>query len=53
MEGDPFGDETIDDIDNPLHPGSPIGDGLLPLLLMAAGGALWIRRRTAKDSQQN
>ncbi len=53
MEGDPFGDETIDDINNPQHPGSPIGDGLLPLLLMAAGGALWIRRRTAKNSQQN
>lgn len=44
---DPFGDQTIRGTKNPLQPGSPVGDGILPLLLMAAGGALlvWRRRR--------
>lgn len=51
MEDDPFGGETIDDTENPLQPGTPIGDGVLPLLLMAAGYALWIRRRTTGNSK--
>ena len=50
MEDDPFGGETIGDTENPLQPGTPIGDGILPLLLMAAGYALWIRRRTTRKS---
>ncbi len=50
MDDDPFGGETIDDTENPLQPGTPIGDGILPLLLMAAGYALWIRRRTTRKS---
>lgn len=45
MEDNPFGDQTIDDIENPLQPGSPVGDGVLPLLLMAAVAALAVARR--------
>ena len=53
MEDDPFGGETIGGTENPLQPGAPIGSGLLPLLLMAAGYALWMRRRTAGNSTRS
>ena len=36
----PFGDDNIGDIDNPSQPGdapAPLGDALLPLLLLALG----------------
>ena len=32
---DPFGGQTVDDITNPQEPGTPIGDALLPMMLMA------------------
>ena len=32
---DPFGGETIGGTTNPQQPGTPIGDALLPLMLMA------------------
>ena len=34
-DDDPFGGETIDDIEKPLEPGTPIGDALWLLLLLA------------------
>ena len=46
-EGNPFGPGTLPD--NPLEPGTPIGDAILPLL-MAAGAFLLmkaLRRRRA------
>ena len=32
---DPFGGETIGGTDNPLEPGSPLGDAAMPLALLA------------------
>lgn len=43
--GDPFGGETIDDVDNPQQPGTPIGNGICVLLMMAAGYAEYRRRK--------
>ena len=34
-EDDPFGGQTIDDTSDPLEPGTPVGDGVWVLLLMA------------------
>ena len=34
-EDDPFGGQTIDDTSDPLEPGTPIGEGMWVLLLMA------------------
>ena len=46
---DPFGGETIDDVDNPLHPGTPVGDGTWFLLIMACGYMLYnVRKRWLK-----
>lgn len=42
---DPFGGETIDDVDNPLQPGTPVGDGTWFLLIMACGYMLYIVRK--------
>ena len=47
MEDDPFGGETIDDTGDPLEPGTPIGDGMWALLLMAAGYLIY-RVRTRR-----
>ena len=47
---DPFGGQTIGDVVNPNEPGTPIGDALIPLALMAlafAGIVAWRRRKTA------
>jgi hypothetical protein len=47
-------DDDIFDDENITHtpdPDLPVGDGVLPLLLMAAGYALWIRRRTTGNSK--
>ena len=38
-EDDPFGGQTIDDTSDPLEPGTPIGEGMWVLLLMAMGYA--------------
>ena len=46
----PFGGQTIGDVVNPNEPGTPIGDALIPLALMAlafAGIVAWRRRKTA------
>jgi len=44
---DPFGGQTVDDITNPQEPGTPIGDGILPLMLMALlfGGSIALKRK--------
>ena len=47
MEDDPFGGETIGGTENPQQPGTPVGDGLWALLLMAAGYLIY-RVRTRK-----
>lgn len=39
-DGDPFGGETIENTDNPLEPGTPIGDVFWPLMLIALAYAL-------------
>lgn len=44
---DPWGGGSIGDVDKPLEPGTPIGDGLWALLLMAAGYLIY-RVRTRK-----
>jgi hypothetical protein len=47
-EEDPFGGETIDDIDNPLEPGSPIGDTPWVLFLILAAGYAFRKREKLK-----
>ena len=37
MDDDPWGGSTIGDVDKPQEPGTPIGDGVWVMLLMAAG----------------
>ena len=37
---DPFGGETIGDTDNPLEPGTPLGDVFWPLMVLASVYAL-------------
>ena len=52
MEDDPFGGETIGGTENPQQPGTPVGDGLWVLLLMAAGYLIYrvrTRRREAME----
>lgn len=49
---DYFGDETIDDTGNPTQPGTPIGDAVLPLMLMAIGYVVWKRRRREERYRQ-
>ncbi len=46
---DPFGGQTIGGTTNPLEPGSPIGDAVLPLMLMlgAYGVLVYFRRKKA------
>ena len=45
----PFGDQTIGDVGNPNEPGTPIGDAVLPLILMALAfcGVVYLRRKKA------
>lgn len=38
----PFGEQTIEEVSNPLQPGTPIGDGTWILMLLAIGYALFI-----------
>ena len=47
----PFGGETVEGTENPLEPGTPIGDAALPLMLLAAAYALLraFRRRQARE----
>ena len=42
-EGNPFGDQTLPS--NPPEPGTPVGDAVLPMLLLAAGYAVYVARR--------
>lgn len=51
-EYDPFGGETIGDVDNPMQPGSPVGEGLWLLLLMAAGYGLRMRQRLLQEQKE-
>lgn len=48
---DPFGGQTIGDTTNPQEPGTPIGDALLPLLLMAMlfTGFIALRRKRMNE----
>ena len=47
MDDNPFGGETIGDVSNPEQPGSPIGDGMWAMMLIAFGyaGYMVYRRR--------
>lgn len=44
---DPFGGGTITDTPNPNEPGTPLGDAVLPMLLMAMlfAGVVYTRRK--------
>lgn len=44
----PFGDNTIDDVNNPLQPGTPIGDGVWVMTVLAIVYAGWIARKRRK-----
>lgn len=46
----PFGDQTIGGVDNPNEPGTPIGDAMWPLMLMALAWVMvrMIRRKAAQ-----
>ena len=46
----PFGGQTIEDVSNPQQPGTPIGDGIWIMMLLAVGYALIIalKRKIAK-----
>lgn len=47
MDEDPFGDETIGGTTNPQEPGTPIGDAVLPMMLMTLlfTGTVYYRRK--------
>lgn len=48
MDENPFGDQTIGGATNPNEPGTPIGDAVLPLMLLAlayAGYKVLARRK--------
>ena len=45
---DPFGGQTINETQDPLQPGSPLGDALLPMMLMAILFAAFITLRRRK-----
>ena len=44
---DPFGGQTVDDTSNPTQPGTPIGDGILLMMLLIGAycGFVALRRR--------
>lgn len=44
-DDDPFGGETIGGTDNPIEPGTPIGDAMWPLILAAAVYGVYRRKR--------
>ena len=44
-ENDPFDEQTIEDVENPNEPSTPIGDGLWILLALALGYAILSHRR--------
>ena len=48
-DDNPFGDETIGGTDKPMEPGTPIGNGMLPLMLLACAYLIWrVARRRAR-----
>lgn len=47
MDDDPFGGETIGDVNNPQQPGTPLGDGMWVLLMMA--GAYVVCRKRKRE----
>lgn len=49
-DDDPFGGQTIEDVSGPQQPGTPIGDAVLPLMLLTIGYAFFIawRRKMVK-----
>jgi len=47
---DPFGGETIGGTSDPLEPGTPIGEGMWVLLLLAAGFAGYKTRMRRKET---
>ena len=52
FDDDPFGGQTIDNVDNPSHPGAPLPDGTWLLLALAALAALYQRRKAMHPAQQ-
>ena len=40
-DSNPFGDETVETIDNPNQPGTPLGDGVVPMLICALAYAVY------------
>ena len=44
-EGNPFGDQTLPS--NPLEPGTPVGDTVPCLLLLAAAYGIYLRRKNS------
>jgi len=52
MEDDPFGGGDIGDINKPEEPGTPVGDGVWVMMLMAMlfGGVKYLHRKQALNS---
>ena len=44
-EDDPFGGGDIGGIDKPEEPGTPVGDGMWVMMILAAGYGAWMMRR--------
>ncbi len=48
FDENPFGGQTINDVQNPSQPGTPLPDGTWALLLFAALFTLWKARKTIR-----
>jgi len=51
MDENPFGGETVGDTGNPNEPGTPVGEGMWVMMLMAAGYAVYRKRRTLASEE--
>ncbi len=51
QDDDPFGGETIGGTSDPLEPGSPVGEGMWVMMLMAVGYAMCRKRRTLASEE--
>lgn len=52
FDDDPFGGQTIDNVDNPSHPGSPLPDGTWVLLFVAALFTIRKARKAMRPAEE-